>query len=209
MVEYDIKPNSHKYKDQQKKEAAERKIEAVVNGPVRTKKKSELRKFADTFISSDVNSVKSYMFTDVILPAIKKVISDVVSNGVDMLLYGEPRHNSKTSSSSKISYRKFYDENRFEKRYSNETSVRPRFDYDEIIFESRGDAEAVLDQMGETIETYGFVTVGDMYDMAHLNQPFTSNKYGWTGKGALRTAEVLRLRDGGYVIKLPKALPID
>ena len=59
--------------------------------------------------------------------------------------------------------------------------------------------------MVDLIDTYGFVTVADMYDMAGLQAPYTSNKYGWTN---IRTAETVRGRDG-YMLKLPKAMPID
>ena len=63
----------------------------------------------------------------------------------------------------------------------------------------------IKDEMVEIIDQYGFVTVADMYDMADLPAPYTSSKYGWTN---IRTAETIRGRDG-YVLKLPKAMPID
>ena len=59
--------------------------------------------------------------------------------------------------------------------------------------------------MQDVIDSYGVVTVADMYDMAQLTQPYTSNKYGWMN---IRNAEVKRVSDG-YIIKLPKAMPID
>ena len=71
----------------------------------------------------------------------------------------------------------------------------------DITFETRGDAEAVLEQMDDVIDRYGIVTVADMYDMADLTAPYTSNKYGWT---SINSAEVVRVRDG-YILKLPKA----
>ena len=48
-----------------------------------------MQKFADVFISEDVNNVKSYIVMDVLVPAIKKAISDIVTNGIDMILYGK------------------------------------------------------------------------------------------------------------------------
>ena len=60
--------------------------------------------------------------------------------------------------------------------------------------------------MLDVIDRYGFVTVGDMYDLSGLTPPYTANSYGWT---SIRTAEPVRVRDGGYVLKLPKASPID
>ena len=72
MAEY--KPNSNKYKTEQRK-----KQEKVVQGKVRRKKKSEVRKWKDIFISEDVEDVKSYIIMDVIVPTIKNTILDTVS----------------------------------------------------------------------------------------------------------------------------------
>ena len=58
--------------------------------------------------------------------------------------------------------------------------------------------------MGDLIETYGMASVADMYDLVGISCDYTANKYGWTN---IRNAEVVRTRDG-YMLKMPKALPI-
>lgn len=206
MQDFDYKPNSHKYREAQAKAQAEkREITKVVNGKAKVKKKNELHKLADVFISEDVKNVKSYVFNDVLVPAIKKAISDIVRDGIDMILYGDTGGRGRRSSGSNyVSYRN-YSDRRDDRGARPEPRQRSRFDMDEILYESRGEAEAVLTHMCDTIERYGLVTVSDMYDMSDLEQPYTGNKYGWTN---VRTAEVMRVRDG-YVIKLPKAMPID
>lgn len=196
----DFKPNSHRFKEEQR-ELAERKIEKVVRGAATAKKKSEISKFASIFISEDAKNVKDYLIMDILVPTIKKTILSTI----DMLLNGgTPTYTSgRSGGGSKISYGRFFDGPRSSRPSE---PVRTRFDYDEIGFQTRGDAEAVLDEMHNVIERYGFVTVSDMYDMADVsNPPYTGNKYGWT---SVRSAEVIRTHDG-YVIKLPKALPID
>lgn len=205
MNETEYKPNSHRFKETQQQQSQEdRKIEKVTKGVVKTKKKNDIRKFADIFISEDITNVKSYVLMDVLVPAIKKAISDIVTDGIDMILYGGTGR-SKKSGSSKISYTNYYDRRNGDRHTASEPRARSRFDYDDIIFESRAEAEAVREEMLNVIDRYGFVTVADMYDMAELSQPYTSNKYGWLN---IRTAEVVRVRDG-YILKLPKALPID
>lgn len=201
----DYKPNSHKYKQEQSAPEEKRQVGKVVTGKVKTKKKNEIRKLADVFISEDVKNVKSYILMDVLIPAVKKAVSDVVTNGIDMLLYGGTGRSGKSYGGSKISYRNYYDQKDDGRRYSDTSKTRARFDYDDIVFESRPEAEAVREEMNNVIERYGFVTVADMYDMAELSQPYTSNRYGWTN---IRTAEVVRVREG-YILKLPKALPIE
>ena len=66
--------------------------------------------------------------------------------------------------------------------------------------------EEVLDKMFELLDTYQFVSVADLYDLVGVTGNYTDNKYGWTN---LRGAEPVRMRDGGYALKLPKAYPID
>ena len=202
MEEY--KPNSHKSKENQKRSIPEKKVEKVIAGTAKSKKKSEIRKFTDVFISEDVNNVKSYILLDVLVPAIKKAISDIVTNGIDMILYGETGKTKSNSTASKISYRSYYDERNGRRDYS---AIRTKisYNYDDIIFDNRGEAEDVLSRMDELISTYGLVSVADLYDLVGVTGNYTDNKYGWTN---IRSASVIRVRDG-YMLKLPKALPLN
>lgn len=199
------KPNSHKSKEEQKESTSEKKIEKVISGSVKSKKKNEIQKFADVFISEDVNNVKSYIVLDVLVPAIKKAISDIVTNGIDMILYGESGRTKKNSTASKISYRSYYEKENDRKRSYNSTSVKSGYSYDDIILDNRGEAEDVLARMDELVATYGIVSVADLYDLVGVTGNYTDNKYGWTD---VRSAAVVRTRDG-YLIKLPKVLPLN
>lgn len=201
----DFKPNSHKFKEEQSETSKEKKkIEKVVNGTVKTKKKNEISKFADIFAPGDVSNVKSYILMDVLVPAIKKAVSDIVTNGIDMILYGETGR-TKTSSASKVSYSRYYDRKDDDRRYSDSGRTRTGYSLDDIILESRGEAEEVLTRMDELIECYGIVSVADLYDLVGISCEYTDNKYGWTN---IRNAEAIRVRDG-YMLKLPKPLPIN
>lgn len=195
MSEY--KSNSHRSKEIEREE---KKVERVVKGQVKSKKKN---KFADTFISEDAASVKEYIIFDVLIPAAKNAISDMVTTGIQMMLYGEVRGGSK-SKGSKVSYSKYYDDRR-ERDYDRRSRTRSGYDYDEIILESRAEAEEVLNSMDDLLERYGLVSVADLYDLVGVTGNYTDNKYGWTN---LRNASVQRLRDG-YLLKLPRAIPLD
>ena len=196
----DIKatPNSHRYKAEQAK-ASEKKVQKIVSGNVKTRKKSEMSKFKDTIFAEDVNSVKSYLFVDVLVPTIKKAIFETVINGAEMMLYGEVR-GKKRSSYDQVSYR---DYSKSDRPYSSKSSTS--FDLDEISFDNRGDAEAVLDGMTDILNEYDSVSVGDLYDMIGKTAPFTAYRWGWT---SIRTAETIRGRGGEYFLKLPKAKPL-
>ena len=200
-------PNSHKYKEEQKTTTSEEKrVQKVVKSPAKTKK-NEVRKLADIFISEDVSSVKNYIFMDVLVPAIKKAIYDIVTNGIDMFLYGGTgRSKNSSSGGNKISYRNYYDQKNSGVVRSHDTNrVQTGFEYEDVIFPSRGDAESAKQQMQDIVARYGLVTVNDLYEMAMLSAPYTSQKYGWMD---VSNVSVERVRDG-YVLKLPRAVPID
>lgn len=193
------KPNSNKYKEEQAAKAAEKKIEKVVTGPVRTKKKGGFAKFLNLFIPEGTD-IKQYIVQDVVVPAIKKTVSD----SVDTVLYGGTRgHKGRGGLASKVSYTSYYDDRRGVREPAPARSSA--YSYDDIIIDSRGEAEHVLDQMCELIATYDHVTVADLYELVGITAQYTDNYFGWTNLG---TAEVVRARDGGFMLKLPRAVPI-
>ena len=63
------------------RENPEKKMGKVVTGTAKTRKKSDAKKLANTFLPDDVTSVKSYILMDVIVPGIKNAIADVVKIG--------------------------------------------------------------------------------------------------------------------------------
>jgi hypothetical protein len=204
MDNIEYKPNSHRYKEEQKNANGDTKRvqKAVVSGKVKTRK-NEVRKITNLIVSDNASDLKSMLVMDVLVPAIKDVVEDMFTKGVRLVLRGETGSRSKRSNGEYVSYRSYSD--RKDDRYRDSRS-RSRFDYDDLVFESRGDADAVLDQMDAIIERYGVVRVADMYDLADRSAPYTSNDYGWT---SVRHGEIVRTRDGGYVIKLPRAMPLD
>ena len=199
MEEY--KSNSHASKEK-KKIGEVKKVEKVINGQAQTKKKSEFSKFADAFVSEDAGSVKSYVLMDVLVPAVKKAISDIVTNGIDMILYGKTGVNKRSGASSKVSYRNYYDRS---ERSTVSSRSRTGYSYDDVIIDNRGEAEEVLSRMDEIVAKYGTVSVADLYDLVGVTGAYTDNKYGWTD---IHSAAGVRVRDG-YMIKLPRVMPLD
>lgn len=196
----ELKPNSHRYKAEQKEAPVEReKRQKVVGGKVATKK-NNARKFADVFLSEDIGNVKDHVLMEILVPAISNTILDIITNAADMV-FGKYSGNKKRKG-SRISYSRYSDPR--EERRSG-TRAQSRFDYEDIIFDSYGDAEIVLDEMDNLIEKFHEVTVADLYDLAGLNAPFTANKYGWEN---IATAKPMRV-SGGYALKLPKARLLD
>ena len=192
----EFKPNSHKSKELAP--VPEKKVEKIVKGTVKSKKKNGIDKLKDNFISEDAANIKTYVVMDVLIPAVKKAICDIVKNGVDMILYGESGRSNRRPSEY-VSYdRRYLD--RGDPRFYKADRARIGYSYDDIILETRGEAEDVLARMDELIELYGMVSVADLYDLVGITGNYTDNKYGWTN---IRNAEPVHVRDG-YMLRLPK-----
>lgn len=192
----EFKPNS--YKSKELTPVPEKKVEKIVKGTVKSKKKNGIDKLKDNFISEDAANIKTYVVMDVLIPAVKKAICDIVKNGVDMILYGESGRSNRRPSEY-VSYdRRYLD--RGDPRFYKADRARIGYSYDDIILETRGEAEDVLARMDELIEIYGMVSVADLYDLVGITGNYTDNKYGWTN---IRNAEPVHVRDG-YMLRLPK-----
>ena len=205
MEEY--RSNSHKSRESDGEPIAEKKIGPVISGTAVTQKKTGFQRFADGLIATSMEDLGSFILGDVIIPAFKKAIMDVVTSGFDMLLYGKASSSRPGPSVSRVSYggSSYYNYSKSSEpvRATPSSSV---FDYDNIIFENRGDAEVVLTARDDIIDRYGVVSVGDLYDLADISTSnYTVNKYGWTN---IRSAEVVRCREG-YMLKMPRAIPIN
>lgn len=200
MSTENYKSNSHKSRERQNELMPEKNVEKVISGSARSRKKSGIQKITNVFVPEDVEDVKSYIFEDIVVPAVKDIILDAVKAflGVN----GGSR--GKSSTTSRVPYRKYYDE-RDRRDYTSTARTRAGYDFDDIVIENRGEAEDVLSRMDELIATYGLVSVADLYDLVGITGNYTDNKYGWTD---IRGASVIRVRDG-YMIKLPRALPLN
>lgn len=206
MENFDYKSNSNKSKTEAVRQAEEKRVEKVVTGKVVTKKKSGFSKFAGEFISEDAKNIKSYVIGDVLIPAFKKAISDIITDGIDIILYGgNGRSRSGRSNADRVSYRSYYDDRRPSDRLTTSRYSSNSYSYDDIILDSRGEAEEVLARMDELMDTYGLVRVADLKDLVGITGSYTDNKYGWTN---IRNAEIVHVRDG-WMIKMPRAVAID
>lgn len=181
----------------------EKNITPVVDDKshVKLRKKTLGRKFADTFLSDDLESVKKYAVYDVIIPAIKDTIVNIVKDGIEMLFYGSPK-DSGYGKYGNVTYVSYNEVSNIAKKKTYKQEDVPS--YDEIVLDSRGTAEKVIEKMKGLLVKYGTVSVGDLMELVQLESSFTDWKYGWTD---LRGAGVKRVR-GGYLIVLPRPEPL-
>lgn len=179
----------------------EKNVTKVVSGKAAKHKRSGMTKFTDVFVEEDMTTVKGYLFSDVIVPAIKDAVANVITDGVNMLLFGETRGGRRYShGSSRTPYESIYNSR------SSKASTRKRvsgYAYDNVVLETRGEAEEVLDNMYELVDTYGVASVMDLYDLAGLETRHTDGHYGWDAD-SINSATIVRRSRDEYEIKMPR-----
>lgn len=83
---------------------------------------------------------------------------------------------------------------------------RGSHDFGEIVLSTRAEAEETLAQMDDIIGRFGTTSIADLYEMLAIDEVYhTDEKWGWDN---LRGSDVQRLRNGGYILVLPKPIPI-
>lgn len=191
---------SNSLTDEGKEKADRKKVEPVVKGKVTKKKEPLGRKVVHTFVSEDSKGVGEYILYDVLIPAAKEMISDMVVGGVQMILFGEAkgRHTTRDKGRSYVSYSSLSREKE-PPRYDRNPR-RDRYRFDEIVIESRGEAEEVLDHMVDYISEYDECPVSVLMELVGIDAKYTDNYYGWTELGR---AGVEAVR-GGYILDLPR-----
>lgn len=173
----------------------EKRITSTGQGEI--SKPSAFNRFASRFIKEDASVIKDRIVDDAIIPSIKRIISDIV----DMVLYGEKRSTTSYSSFSSgrlgqmISYGSMFDK----KQKPAEVEQRP-VDIGQVTVPTREAAERCIEQMMEIESRYGHVRVSDLYDYFGEACSRTLNSYGWRN---FASAKVKPLVDGRYLIVPP------
>lgn len=193
MSEY--QSNSHKQKEEQQRRKPVVSEKAVIH------KKSGVWKFVDS-ICGELTPRGADLLVDVIAPAIRKALYDVIVDGASAIFGWGVDGTSRNI--KQVSYNKQYqsrnDDTRPSVRYS-----RVRYDFGEPIFSSRADASDVLDTLYEIVREFGVVSVADYLASAGINDfDYTADNYGWTN---LSGARIVSARDG-WTIKMPPAIAI-
>lgn len=201
VVNVDYPSNAKKDKGKE-----EKKVKKVIKGKALQRKKPLGKRILGTFVGDDINSVGSYVVHDVLIPAAKSAISEMVQGGIEMMLFGE-RRGSRTRRDQGRSYVSYnnYSRDKREDRRDISPKGRASHNFDEILLPTRGEAEEVLSHLVDLIIDYGQASVSDLYDLVGITGNFTDNKYGWSD---LSSASVTRAREG-YILNLPRTRLID
>lgn len=160
-------------------------------------------------ILESTSGVWEYVLWDVLIPAAKDTLNEMVANATEMMLFGKTNKTSRrikrSGSRSYVSYNSIYDKSENREPVVRTARQKASSNFDDIRFVKRGDAEAVLDILLESIEMYEFASVSDFYEAAGVAASHTDTKYGWENLSQSRIERV----KGGYILILPRPQPLD
>lgn len=195
--------SANSQKSKQSEQPAEERIKGPVIVGTATERKEPLRKkFLSAYAGDSAQSVGNYLIMDVVVPATKNLIVDLVSQGINRLMYGSSmpgRTNSFVGSmGSRVSYGKMFNgggsaaQQPTPQQQKMSPQGRANHNFGEIVLQTRSDGEMVLDSLRDLIEQYGSAKVVDLYRAVGVPTDFTDQKFGWTN---LARAQVLQIRE--------------
>lgn len=169
-----------------------------------TLKKSKMNSLGKSVIQGSITDAITLAFTELIIPAGRDLLFNVVTSVSQTLIYGESEPPSTSNGVNRIPYSSISNYNRVGRPTSRVQKIRQRPE-DGFIFERKSDADTIIEELREACDSFGVVTVQALYEICDKTAPYTANKYGWMN---LDDARVERTRDG-YVLKLPRSMPLD
>lgn len=212
MAEVELPGNSNKSKSPEERPEVQR----VTTSDVIRRKKTLGKRIGEAFSGDDARSVGSYILMDVLIPATKDLIVDVVIQSVQRSLYGSSRPvRGGSSNGGHVPYNRYSNSRttgsgpgrppwgREEPRRMSRQS-KSNHNFDEIVIQSRIEAESIIDSLRLLIDKYEVATVTDFYKCVGITADFTDNDWGWYD---LSGAAVVRIREG-YLVDLPGPEPL-
>lgn len=211
----DVK-NNMDVKNEPKKEAVgdREKLDSVISEkPKKRKRNLASRLVVGVLGPEGLPGIGSYVSEEIIVPAIKNIIVDAVTSGINMVMYGENRPHNPRAVNRQPANRYYSSGPRPTYNYTSRyTSQQPdpkerhapranRYGIEEYVIENREDAAHVLTTLTEQADMYGSVSVADYYDLIGVPSEYTDNNYGWILETIVRAT--IRPVRGGYIIALP------
>lgn len=189
--------------------AGKPEIKAVISESDVIKRKPPIWTRARSVIfHEDVTSVARYLRDEVFIPAIKDLIVNSVTRGIDRSVYGSdvPR-----SGPRRMGNMTMYDTPSTRIRSNTSPINVPSYPaetrpegIDDLVFASREAAEAVVNEMLMILESYPYVTVANAFEIARQIPNPVDNAWGWTELP--RGSVYIQTTSRGFVIRLPKPM---
>ena len=169
-----------------------------------TLKKSKMNSLGKSVIQGSITDAITIAITDLIIPAGRDLLFNVVNSVAQTLIYGEYDQPPVSNGVNHIPYSSISNYNRMGRPTIRVQKVRQRPE-DGFIFKTKSEADTALEHLRDACDNFGVVSVQALYEFCEQSAPYTANKYGWMN---LDDARVERTRDG-YTLKLPRSMPLD
>jgi len=200
-------PAAKKSKDAQPKKV----VEKITTGEAIKRPKSIGERAKSLFIGSEIKTAGTYMVVDVLVPALRNLVVDATTKGIERLIYGEspsPRRSQYGGGQSRFSYhtpvQRGYTKPYDDRPPSRSAPSRRRQNVDDVIIKSRQEAELVIERLTDIVERYDHATLADLYDLVGFPSAYTDNDWGWFALGSVTIRQVRE----GYLIDLPPVEPV-
>lgn len=183
----------------------EQKLKPVVSGGV--ERRQAKPNVVHRFFGGDPRDVGRYILLDIMLPAAKGLLLDIICKGSERLILGDTATD------------------RERRRYPGAPAVRTNYagissgnvrtisptarsfqEFDQIVFKDKQQGETVLARMYDRIDNAGVVRVSDLYDLCDITSNFVDRGWGWY---KLSHARVIQIGSGEFVLDLPRPVRID
>lgn len=200
----DYQGNSKKDKDD-KVIPPKKNLEKIITGDATVKQKTLVSRAKNIVFGGDAKTAATYVVSEVLLPAVRNLVVEMVSKGTDRLMYGEHASRRRTASyGSRVSYNNPINRSTQGRGYLPDQRPIDRWTqgrkaFDDVILASKSDAEAVVEGLINIVDKYEIASVADLYELLGLPSSHVDNKWGWTH---LSGVDVQQVREG-YQISFP------
>lgn len=195
-------------KEQDKREAPEKKIvEKVVITEVIQKPKGPGRKFKEVFFGGDAKHAAVFVASDVLLPALRNLIVDMVTKGAERLIFGESNYRRRpggTNYGARYQYQggtgySYRPDPRDRLPLGRPGPRQVRHEMNDIVIGTKEEAELVVERLTDILNQYEVASLADLYELLGLTPSHVDNKWGWTYLGSVQIRQIRQ----GYLLELP------
>lgn len=175
----------------------------IREGTAKPKKKKFGQKMKEAMFSEDIGngSVTEYLFFKMLIPSVKRILSDMANTAINMALGLDPKTRTLQSGNTHTANARLYQDRRYTRAPENRKGILDDYEWDEDT------AKDYFNQMLEVAEKYGDLSVTNVYSICGLHTLIrtTDRNWGWT-PAMLNRADVIPTDSSGerWVILLPE-----
>ena len=173
------------------------------------KKKKFGQKMKEAMFSEDIGngSVTEYVFFKIMIPSIKRVLSDMANTAINMALGLDPKTRTITANTHTANASVYRDRNYNRPRddyYSRSREALSELEWDEDT------ANDIYNQVIDLIDQYGQCSISDVYSIMGLGDRIrsTDGRWGWTSPRGIDIVH-LDARHDRNIIDFPSAQPLN